>query len=46
MGTLGSVLCSSSIERGIAERQILIKDHKSKKLVCPCQLNFVSIQST
>ena len=30
LGTLGSVLRSSSIERGIAERQILIKDHKSK----------------
>ena len=30
LGTLGSVLRSSSIEREIAERQILIKDHKSK----------------
>ena len=30
LGTLGSVLRSSSIERGIAERQILIEDHKSK----------------
>ena len=30
LGTLGSVLRSSSIEREIAERQILLKDYKSK----------------
>ena len=30
LGTLGSVLRSSSTEREIAERQILIKDHKPK----------------
>ena len=30
LGTLGSVLRSSSIEREIAERQIILKDHKSK----------------
>ena len=30
LGMLGSVLRSSSIEREIAEGQILIKDHKSK----------------
>ena len=30
LGTMGSVLRSSSIEREIAERQIILKDHKSK----------------
>ena len=30
LGTLGSVRRSSSIEREIAERQIILKDHKSK----------------
>ena len=30
LGTLGSVLRSSSIEREIAERQIILKDYKSK----------------
>ena len=30
LGTLGSVLRSSSIEREIAELQIILKDHKSK----------------
>ena len=42
LGTLGSVLRSSSIEREIAEPQILLKDHKSKSWFV-CQLNFVSI---
>ena len=30
LGTLGSVFRSSSIEREIAERQIILKDYKSK----------------
>ena len=43
-GTLGSVLRSNSIERELAERQILLKYKKIKKLVCLCLSNPISVQ--
>ena len=39
LGTLGSVLRGNSIEREIAERQILLKDKKSQSWL------FMSVQS-
>ena len=44
LGTLGSVLHSNSIERGLAERQILLKDKKILKLGCLCRSNPISVQ--
>ena len=38
------VLRSNSIERELAERQILLKDKKIEKLVCLCRSNPISVQ--